>query len=116
MEATSRTQIGLTALLIAGLAAGLGLLTALLLDSAILGVLIGVGVAVLGILVAWIVVAARSSTSEPAPTKRGRGMAMGMAMGIPLGVALSAALDNYAFIGVGVAIGAAIGVALEKAE
>lgn len=114
---TAQVGFALWVLLIAGVAVALAVLSGVLLEGAMVGTLVGVGVFTAGLLILWVIRATRGTEPRSGPsTKKGRGMAYGLVIGIPLGVALSAALDNYAFIGVGLAIGVAIGAALEKRE
>ena len=93
-----------------------GLVSWYLLDSALIGLLVGIGVATLAVLGLLIRYAARSPREAVLGSRhRAMGMAVGLAIGVGFGVALGASLDNMAFIGVGPAFGLPIGLAIGEA-
>ena len=100
--------IGILALF---LAIGAGLIVGIATGGAILGLLVGNGVAVIALAIVLVVYAARN----PRPQTQGTDyMGVGIAIGVALGVALSAVAGSLAFVGSGIAIGVAIGVALNE--
>jgi hypothetical protein len=98
-----------------GLAVALGLLSGILLDGVVPGLIIGIAGTVLTFLVVLAAKAIRPSGQAPAPPAgKQRNLAYGIVLGIALGAAMGAALGNMAFIGVGLAMGVAIGIAIDE--